>query len=265
MLNLIKPCSSRRPGVAVGACCAARRTLRCDGKLLSPERRRRAVVVLQDRFRVSQRRACRLTGQHRNTQRRPLPLANIEEQKLKRRIRELARRHVRWGRRLVYRRVRLDCWSVNHKRVQRIWREEGLHRPLPRRRKRSRPAGGGRELLRSEYPHHVWAIDFQFDQTMDGRALKFLNVVDEFSRVCLAIRVGRRCRAFEVIDTIEELLKLYPAPTHLRMDNGPEFIAHALQEWCTDNGSATAYIPPGSPWENPFVESFNSRLRDEFL
>ena len=119
--------------------------------------------------------------------------------------------------------------------------------------------------MRAEYPHHVWAIDFQFDQTMDGRTLKFLNVVDEFSRVCLAIRVGRRCRALEVIDTIEELLKLYPAPTHLRMDNGPEFIAHALQEWCTGSGSATAYIPPGSPWENPFMESFNSRLRDEFL
>ena len=100
---------------------------------------------------------------------------------------------------------------------------------------------------------------------MDGRTLKFLNVIDEFSRVCLAIRVGRRCKAVDVIHTIEELLKLYPTPTHLRMDNGPEFIAHALQEWCTGNGSATAYIPPGSPWENPFVESFNGRLRDEFL
>ena len=86
-------------------------------------------------------------------------------------------------------------WNVNHKRVQRIWREEGLQRPLPRRRKRSRPADGSRELLRAEYPHHVWAIDFQFDQTMDGRMLKFLNVIDEFSRVCLAIRVGRRCKS----------------------------------------------------------------------
>ena len=100
---------------------------------------------------------------------------------------------------------------------------------------------------------------------MDGRMLKFLNVIDEYSRVCLAIRVDRRCRAVEVIDTIEDLLKLYPPPTHLRMDNGPEFIAHALQEWCTGNGSVTAYIPPGSPWENPFVESFNGRFRDEFL
>jgi len=242
-----------------------RRTLRCDGKLLSPERRRRAVVILQDRFRASQRRACRLAGQNRSTQRRPVPVADIEEHKLRQRIRELARRHIRWGRRLVYGRLRIEGWSVNHKRVQRIWREEGLQRPLPRKQKRSRPADGSRELLRAEYPHHVWAIDFQFDQTMDGRRLKFLNIVDEYSRMCLAIRVGRRCKAMDVIDTIEELLKQYPAPTHLRMDNGPEFIAHALQEWCTGNGSGAEYIPPGSPWENPFVESFNSRLRDEFL
>jgi len=100
---------------------------------------------------------------------------------------------------------------------------------------------------------------------MDGRTLKFLNVIDEFSRVCLAIRVGRRCKAVDVIDTIEELLKLYPPPTHLRMNNGPEFIAHALQEWCTGSGTGTAYIPPGSPWENQLVESFNGRFRVEFL
>ena len=222
-------------------------------------------MVLQDRFRVSQRRACRLTGQNRTTQRRPARVVDLEEHKLRQSILALARRHVRWGRRLVYRRLLLDGWSVNHKRVQRIWREEGLQRPLPRKRKRSRAANGSRELLRAEYPHHVWAIDFQFDQTMNGRNLKFLNVVEEFSRVCLAIRVGRRCKAVDVIDTIEELLKQHPAPTHLRMDNGPEFIAHALQEWCTGSGTGVAYIPPGSPWENPFVESFNGRLRDEFL
>jgi transposase InsO family protein len=100
---------------------------------------------------------------------------------------------------------------------------------------------------------------------MDGRRLKLLNIVDEYSRMCLAICVGRRYKAVDVINSIEELLKQYPAPTHLRMDNGPEFIAHALQEWCTGSGSGAKYIPLGSPWENPFVESFNSRLRDEFL
>jgi transposase InsO family protein len=100
---------------------------------------------------------------------------------------------------------------------------------------------------------------------MDGRRLKSLNIIDEYSRVCLAIRVGRRCKAVDVITAIEELLGEYRAPTHLRMDNGPEFIVQALQEWCTGNGSGTEYIPPGSPWENPFVESFNSRFRDELL
>jgi transposase InsO family protein len=150
-------------------------------------------------------------------------------------------------------------------RVQGIWREEGLQRPLPRQRKRSRPTDGSRELLRAECLHHVWAIGFQVDQTMDGRRLKFLNPIAAFSRVCLAIRVGRRFRAVDVIDTIEELLKLSPPPTHLRMDNGPEFIAHALQERYTGSGSGTAYIAPGSLWENQFVEPFNSRFRDESL
>ncbi len=136
-----------------------------------------------------------MAGQNCNTKRRPVAVTAIEEQKLRRRIRELAKRHVRWGRRLVYRRLRLEGWSVNHKRVQRIWREEGLQRPLPGRRKRSRPPGRKRELLRAEYPHHVWAIDFQFDKTMDGRTLKLLDVIDEYSRLYLAIRVGSSCRA----------------------------------------------------------------------
>jgi putative transposase len=100
---------------------------------------------------------------------------------------------------------------------------------------------------------------------MDGRRLKFLNIVDEYSRLCLAIHTGRRCKAVDVIDTIEDILKQYLGPIHLRMDNGPEFIAHALQEWSTGSGTSTAYIEPDSPWENLFVEYFNSRFRDEVL
>ena len=211
--------------------------MRGDGEPLSPEPRSTAMVVLQDRFRASKQR--------------PVPLAEIEEEKLKRQILELAGRYVSWGRRHVYRPLRLNGWSVNHKRVRRIWREEGLQRPLPRRRKLS------------EYPHNDWAIDFQFDQTMDGHTLKFLKMADEFSRVCLAIPVGRRFQSIDVIDTIEELLKLYAPPTHLRMNNGPEFIAHALQK------GAQAVVmerrtPRGSRWENPSVESFNGRFRVEF-
>lgn len=188
-------------------------------------------MALQDRFRVSQRRACRLAGQLCNTQRRPVRLEDIEEHKLRQRIRGLAQSHVRWGRRLLYQRLRLENWSVNHTRVQRMWREEGLQRPLLRKRKRACPADGSRELLRAEYPQHVWAIDFQFDQTIDGRRLRFLNILDEYSCFCLAIHVGRRCKAVDVIDAIEGLLGQYPAPTHLRMDSSPEFncFAEALR------------------------------------
>ena len=108
-------------------------------------------------------------------------------------------------------------------------------------------------------------MDFQFDATADGRRLKFLNVIDEHSRLCLAIRVGRRCKAKDVVAVLEELTSLYPAPTYIRSDNGPEFIAHALRRWSKDSGTTTAYIEPGSPWQNGFAESFNSRFRDEFL
>ena len=108
-------------------------------------------------------------------------------------------------------------------------------------------------------------MDFQFDATADGRRLKCLNVIDEHSRLCLAIRVGRRCKAKDVVTVLEELTSIYPAPAFIRSDNGPEFIAHALRTWCKNSGTATAYIEPGSPWQNGFAESFNSRFRDEFL
>jgi putative transposase len=154
---------------------------------------------------------------------------------------------------------------VNHKRVHRLWREEGLQRPTPRKQKRARPADGSIRRHQAEHPHQVWAMGFQFDATADGRRLKFLNVIEEHSRLCLAIRVGRRCKAKDVVAVLEELTSLYPAPTFIRSDNGPEFIAHALRLWCKSSGTATAYIEPGSPWQNGFAESFNSRVRDEFL
>ena len=149
---------------------------------------------------------------------------------------------------------------VNHKRVQRLWREEGLQRPTPRKRKRARPADGSVRRHRAEHPHQVWAMDFQFDATADGRRLKFLNVIDEHSRLCLAIRVGRRCKAKDVVAVLEELTSVYPAPAFIRSDNGPEFIAQALRDWCeASTTTSTAYIAPGSPWENGFAESYELR------
>jgi transposase InsO family protein len=199
-------------------------------------------------------------GQHRSTQRHPAKVASIEEGKLRHRLREIAAAlqsapcgatHIRWGRRMAYCLLR---------------REEGLQRPTPRKRKRARPADGSVRRHRAEHPHQVWVMDFQFDATADGRRLKFLNVIDEHSRLCLAIRVGRRCKAKDVVAVLEELTSLYPAPMFIRSDNGPEFIAQALRDWCeASESTSTAYIEPGSPWENGFAESFNGRFRDEFL
>jgi putative transposase len=204
-------------------------------------------------------------GQNRSTQRHPAQVVSIEEGKLRHRLREIAAEHIRWGRRMAYRLLRREGWSVNHKRVQRLWREEGLQRPISRKRKRARPADGSVRRHRAEHPHQVWAMDFQFDATADGSRLKFLNVIDEHSRLCLAIRVGRRCKAKDVVAVLEELTSVYPAPTFIRSDNEPEFIADALKRWSENSGTTTTYIEPGSPWQNGFAESFNSRFRDEFL
>ena len=156
-------------------------------------------------------------------------------------------------------------WSgVNHKRIRRLWREEGLRRPA-RTRKRRRVTPDQTERLRAEHPNQVWAIDFQFDETADGRRLKILNIVDEHTREALAMHVGRRADADTVVAVLDRLGGQRGAPKHLRMDNGPELIAWALRDWCRLGGTGTVYIEPGSPWENPYVESFNGRVRDELL
>jgi putative transposase len=221
------------------------------------------VVVLVGRFGVSQRRACRVVGQHRSTQRlapRPRP---AEEDKLRRWLREIARTHPRWGWKTAHTILRREGWTVNKKRTRRLWRDEGLRRPAPCKRKRTRLSGG--ELFRAERPNQVWALDFQFDETADYRRLKVLSIVDEHTREALAMRVGRTCDADQVVTVIEALVAERGAPEHLRMDNGPELIAWALRDWCRLAGTNTNYIEPGSPWENPFIESFNGRVRDEHL
>jgi putative transposase len=232
--------------------------------LLTPERRRRAVARLQDAFGVSERRACAVVGQHRSTQRlcpRPAP---ADDAKLRSRLRQIARRHTRWGWRMAHALLLREGWVINKKRTRRVWREEGLRRP-PSCRKHRRLSLDQAERLRGEYPNHVWALDFQFDETADQRRLKLLNILDEATREALVMRVGRTCTADTVVDVIEALVAERGAPAHLRMDNGPEMIAWALRDWCRMSGTGTIYIEPGSPWENPWVESFNGRVRDECL
>jgi putative transposase len=157
-----------------------------------------------------------------------------------------------------------EGYVINHKRTRRLWREEGLRRPVTCR-KRRRVGPQTAERLRAEHPNHIWALDFQFDETADGRRLKLLNVVDEFTREALAMRVARTCTADQVVEVLELLVAEYGPPKHLRMDNGPELVAWALRDWCRIGGTDTTYIEPGAPWETPFVESFNGRARDELL
>ncbi|MFZ0377827.1 MAG: IS3 family transposase [Solirubrobacteraceae bacterium] len=236
-----------------------------EGKLVGPARRRRAVAMVCDRFGVSERWACRVVGQHRSTQRYE-PTCAENDAALRARLREISAERPRWGYRRAHHRLREEGWEVNRKRVQRLWREEGLRVPV-RRRKRRRlgdstvPA----ERLRAERPNHVWALDFQHDQTADGRVIRLLNVVDEFTREALEMRVERSIDADKTVATLERLMAERGAPVHLRMDNGSELTAHALKDWCRFSKTGTAYIDPGSPWQNPFVESFHSRVRDELL
>ena len=220
---------------------------------------------MQDRLGLSERRACQIAGQHRSTQRRE-PVRAADDAALRARLRAISRKRPRWGYRRAHAELLGEGWQINRKRVQRIWREEGLRVPQ-RRRKRQRlgdstvPA----DRLRAQHPNHVWALDFQFDQTADGRILKLLHVVDEFTREALAIRCARRIDADATVAVLEKLVVSRRAPGHIRCDNGPELTANALRDWCRFSGTGSAYIEPGSPWQNPFVESFGSRIRDELL
>lgn len=192
-----------------------------------------------------------MVGRHRSTQRRTPRPEPAEDEKLRRRLRQFARRHPRLGWRKAHDVVRREGFVVNHKKIQRLWREESLRRPPPRRNKRRRPRNSEGVLLRAEYPNYVWALDFQFDETADQRRLKLLNIVDEHIREALAMDVHRSIGADQVVSCLERLVTQRGAPTRRRMDNGPELIAWVLRDWCRLSGLGTVYIEPGSPWENP--------------
>ncbi|WP_310355256.1 IS3 family transposase [Methylobacterium sp. BE186] len=235
------------------------------GKLLSPARRRACVEHVMDVLHVSERRACRALGQHRSTQRK-VPRGRDDEAALTADLVELAEKYGRYGYRKISALLKAAGWLVNDKRVERIWRREGLKVPA-RQPKRGRlwEGDGSCLRLRPEHPNHVWSYDFVEARTHDGRKFRMLNVIDEFTRECLAIRVARKLKAADVIDVLSDLFILRGVPSHIRSDNGPEFIAKSVQSWITGVGAKTAYIAPGSPWENGYVESFNACLRDELL
>ena len=215
--------------------------------------------VLRERFGVSERRACRVVGQHRSTQRLDPPVIDDDEQRLREFLRDFARRRPRWGWRRAAKDARRVGWQVNDKRVRRLWRDEGLKVPYKGRKQRLIGVGAHVGAMCPIRPNALWAMDFQFDVTIDGRTLKLLNVIDEFTRECPAIVVDRSIDADAVVALLDRLATERGAPGFVRFDNGPEFIAHAVADWYRFNDVNTVFINPGSPWQNAWIESFNGR------
>jgi transposase InsO family protein len=214
---------------------------------------------------VSERHACRLLGQWRRTQ-RYAAIQRIDEDALTRDIITLASEYGRYGYRRITALLQEAGWHVGKDRVQRIWRREGLKVPQKQRpRRRLWLNDGSCVRLRPERANHVWSYDFVSARTHDGRAIRMLTLIDEYTRECLAIRVARRLRRYEVIEALADVMLFRGTPEHIRSDNGPEFVAEELRNWLARVGVGTLYIEPGSPWENGYCESFNGKLRDECL
>ena len=226
---------------------------------------RLAVDHVQDTLKVSERRACRVLGQHRSTQRKPRR-PRVDEAALTADIIRLAEQYGRYGYRRITALLRREGWVVNAKRVERIWRREGLKVPQKQpKRGRLWFNDGSCVRLRPRHNGHVWSYDFVADRIHDGRAFRMLTVIDEYRRECLAIHVQRRLRHDEVLAVLTDLFTQRGAPEYIRSDNGAEFTAQAVRDWLGRIGVKTLYIEPGSPWENGCNESFNGKLRDELL
>jgi putative transposase len=214
---------------------------------------------------ISERRACKALDQARSSQ-RLVSRKTERDQELIGRMRRLAEENPEYGYRMIWAALRQEGVEVNVKRVHRLWKQAGL-KVVRAEPKRERPAAGENacSVVRAEYPNHVWTYDFMFDETSDGRKLKFLNVIDEYTRLCLRIEVGRSMTAKTVVRVLAELVQIHGEPGALRSDNGSEFTAQVVKNWLSAAGIPTLYIEPGSPWENGYAESFNSRFRSDFL
>jgi putative transposase len=222
-------------------------------------------VHIQQKLGVSERRACRVLGQPRSVQRHQSNKSG-EEQVLRGDIVRLAGKYGRYGYRRITALLRAEGWVVNHKRVERIWREEGLKVPSKQpKRGRLYLNDGSCIRLRPCFKNHVWSYDFVYDRLYKGKKIRMLTVIDEYTRKCLAIRVGSSLKSDDVLDTLSTLFITEGVPEYIRSDNGSEFTAKITREWIASVGVKTAFIEPGSPWENGYNESFNGKLRDELL
>ena len=223
------------------------------------------MIYAQQKLGVSERRACRALGQSRGSQRHRIIRAD-DETALTEDIIKLATKYGRYGYKRITALLRVQGWLVNHKRVERIWRQEGLKVPQKhKKRGRLYLNDGSCIRLRACWPNHVWSYDFVADRLIDGTKIRTLTVVDEYTRECLALRTGYSLKSDHVMDVLTDLFITHGIPDHIRSDNGAEFTAKAIQAWLPRLGVKTLYITPGSPWENGYNESFNGRLRDELL
>ena len=214
---------------------------------------------------ASQRRICKLLGQARTTQNYKCRIKD-DEPVLVKEIIGLAKEYGRYGYRIITGLLNLAGWHINHKRVERIWRREGLKVPVKQpKRRRLWLNDGSCVRLRPRFKDHVWSYDFMMDRTENGRPIRTLNVMDEFTRECLAIEVGRKLNSTDVIEILSRLFVERGTPQYLRSDNGPEFIARKVRFWLKRVGVNTLFIEPGSPWENGYIESFNGKFRNELL
>lgn len=226
---------------------------------------KRQFVVLAKEKGLSERSACRLVRLSRTVARYHACPKRHDNDHLVERLQEIARKKRRRGYRLAHRQLRQEGWTVNHKRVHRLWKATGLSVPARKSRKRlRRPVSASRSVV-ADRPNTVWCIDFAQDRTIHGTKLRILCVTDEFTRESLALEAIRSFTSEQVCQVLDRLLATRGKPSVLRTDNGPEFIALALKGFCHRNGISTAYTEPGKPWQNGFAESFVSRLRDEFL
>ena len=220
---------------------------------------------VREKLDVSERWACRVLGQPRSTQRRELYVPDDEPALVSQMV-ELATQYGRYGYRRITAMLRAEGWRVNHKRIERLWRREGLKVPSKQpKRRRLWLNDGSCVRLRPQHKDHVWAYDIAHDRTHDGRPLRMLTLVDEYTRECLAIDVARRMTSEEVLERLTDLFIRRGVPDHIRSDNGAEFTANAVRTWLARMEVRTLFIEPGSPWENGYIESFNGKLRDELL
>jgi putative transposase len=223
------------------------------------------VEEIRNTLKESERRVCRVLEQPRSTQRHT-SVENDMNRQLTERMVELACQYGRYGYRRITGLLQREGWRVNHKRVARLWRQEGLKVPQKQPKRRRLWFNNGSCLrLRPEYKDHVWSYDFVAERTSDGKALRMLNIIDEYTRESLVIHVARKITAHDVLEVLTELFTTRGIPEYIRSDNGPEFVAEILREWLGRLGVKTMFIEPGSPWENGYIESFNGKLRDELL